>query len=670
MKNSTKDATMYHSCGSDNSQPRAAKPRDDSVSNSAPSTSGTMEHPLQPHTKENLNAETAMGIDEKPGPIAQGIGQPGKSVTQPNSTSRRSPLFIEICAGTAMLSRCFKEAGFDAVAIDHSKNRFHPLAHICNVDLTTAHGWQFLDHLIEHYNVIFVHAAPPCGTCSRAREIKLAGWCPKPLRTESEPAGISTLEGDDLERVTAANAIYSGLSSFLQKCSNKHIHWSVENPARSLLWMTPWFQPLLKLATFYNFEACAWGSKRKTDKSFLSTLSQMCQIQATCPGNHEHEPYGRKRDAHGKIVYATADEAAYPRELALQVVHIVTHALQIFPDASHATPFNTSVNAAGTVSTAKQPRGQRMAPLIEFAAVTTVNSVDKPPIDSKQRLTATWNGVPKGAKLLKLFASGGDVSRFNCTFGIYRSPLTWIGDAKRVEHPFDVYHAVPDHLLRVLFDVVTLGPVAIMQKRNQKLNEWLTWAAEMTLQEEKLKATMEPGVREILKDKRVLLLKRIAADIGWVDMQFFDELCDGFTLTGLQSPSGIFPLEPRPMEFSTEELNDAMRFLRPALLGKVKAASLDDDSKALWDMTIEESQNKHWLNGPLTAAEISRLHPDGWIPVRRFGVWQSSGDKVKLRPIDDYAENRVNGAFGYSDKLDLRTLDQVIWLCSAMAQDQ
>lgn len=175
-------------------------------------------------------------------------------------------------------------------------------------------------------------------------------------------------------------------------------------------------------------------------------------------------------------------------------------------------------------------------------------------------------------------------------------------------------------------------------------------------------------MREVLKDKRVLLLKRIAADIGWVDMQFFDELCDGFTLTGLQSPSGIFPLEPRPMEFSAEELNDAMRFLRPALLGKVKAASLDDDSKALWDMTIEEPQNKHWLNGPLTTAEVGQLHPDGWIPVRRFGVWQSSGDKVKLRPIDDYAENRVNGAFGYSDKLDLRTLDQVIWLCSAMAR--
>ena len=181
----------------------------------------------------------------------------------------------------------------------------------------------------------------------------------------------------------------------------------------------------------------------------------------------------------------------------------------------------------------------------------------------------------KVPKSLQIFTSGGEKSRFNCTFGIYRTPLSRIQEAKKVEHPFDVFHAVPDHLLRVLFDIVTLGPVAIMKMRNERLNKWLTWAAELNVQEGELKLTMEAGVREILKDKRVLLLKRIAMDIGWVDMKFFDEMCEGFKLTGLQDPSGIFPLEPRPMEFSPAELDDAMRFLRPALLGKVKASSSD-----------------------------------------------------------------------------------------------
>ncbi len=191
----------------------------------------------------------------------------------------------------------------------------------------------------------------------------------------------------------------------------------------------------------------------------------------------------------------------------------------------------------------------------------------------------------------------------------------------------------------------------------------------MNLQESQLKVSMEAGVREILKDKRVLLLrKRIASDIGWVDMKFFDELCEGFRLTGLQEPSGVFPLEPRPMEFSPGELDDAMKFLRLALLGKVKASTVNEDTAILWDLTLEEANNRHWLDGPLSPEDVTARHPGGWVPVRRFGVWQASGDKTKLRPIDDYAENRVNGAYGYSDKLDLRTLDQMVWLCSAVTR--
>ena len=47
----------------------------------------------------------------------------------------------------------------------------------------------------------------------------------------------------------------------------------------------------------------------------------------------------------------------------------------------------------------------------------------------------------------------------------------------------------------------------------------------------------------------------------------------------------------------------------------------------------------------------------GWVPVRRFAVVQSSQGKRKLRPIDDFSENKVNLAFGCSDKLDLFALD-------------
>jgi len=34
-----------------------------------------------------------------------------------------------------------------------------------------------------------------------------------------------------------------------------------------------------------------------------------------------------------------------------------------------------------------------------------------------------------------------------------------------LQHPFDLYHAVPDETLRVIFEVLTLGPAEIARRR-------------------------------------------------------------------------------------------------------------------------------------------------------------------------------------------------------------
>ena len=69
------------------------------------------------------------------------------------SPGLRRPLIIEICAGNATLSRCFQDAGFDSLSIDHAKKRHVPLAKICKVDLTKSHGWEFMRHILSHYPV-------------------------------------------------------------------------------------------------------------------------------------------------------------------------------------------------------------------------------------------------------------------------------------------------------------------------------------------------------------------------------------------------------------------------------------------------------------------------------------------------------------------------------------
>ena len=100
------------------------------------------------------------------------------------------------------------------------------------------------------------------------------------------------------------------------------------------------------------------------------------------------------------------------------------------------------------------------------------------------------------------------------------------------------------------------------------------------------------------------------------------------------------------------------------ILGKTASAKLDDDSVELWEKTCKEADGR-LLPGPFTVAEVDKLFPEGWTPVGRFGVRQSSANSIKLRPIDDYSECKVNQALGYSDKIDLRALDELIWILRA-----
>ena len=69
------------------------------------------------------------------------------------------------------------------------------------------------------------------------------------------------------------------------------------------------------------------------------------------------------------------------------------------------------------------------------------------------------------------------------------------------------------------------------------------------------------------------------------------------------------------------------------------------------------------MKGPLTFDDSNLLYAGDWLPVRRFfAVFQ----KDKWRPIDDFSENGVNGSFGSLEKVDLRALDETVWISVAM----
>ena len=92
----------------------------------------------------------------------------------------------------------------------------------------------------------FVPMAPPCGTASNSREKRMSwGPGPKPLRSDSEPHGLSTLRGKDLDRVRSANILYKFVAELVEVLDERGISWSVANPRNSYMWQTTWFKKVV-----------------------------------------------------------------------------------------------------------------------------------------------------------------------------------------------------------------------------------------------------------------------------------------------------------------------------------------------------------------------------------------------------------------------------------------
>ena len=130
------------------------------------------------------------------------------------------------------------------------------------MDLTKFEEQRTVLQWISHPAVKGVFLAPPCGTASAARQIKLAREnAPKPLRTLEEPDGISSLQGLDLARVNAANILHSFATEVLELCCLGELFmW--ENPRNSLFWLTTmWVESRCAHALYFqDHQACGYGS--------------------------------------------------------------------------------------------------------------------------------------------------------------------------------------------------------------------------------------------------------------------------------------------------------------------------------------------------------------------------------------------------------------------------
>ena len=398
-----------------------------------------------------VHANVAPGQSQPPikpaktGPKASTQTDPKPAMTCSTRASEVG-LFIELCAGTAQMSSCFHQAGFDVFPVDYEANRFHPLAKVCNLDLTLQSSWDFLHHLLESTRVFYIHAAFPCGTCSAARSIPLESSAPVPLRSHERLLGLPGLSDKDLDRVAKANAIYQMGATFLKRAHDMHVLWSVENATSSLLWSVPYLRPLMTEGVAVDFEMCMFGGERRARRTFLTNVPQLRNLSVFCDGKHSHKPFGKVKLPSGRWQFATKEEAAYPRPLCVQVVTLVARQLNIPLHITEPSP--PAVSAAAS---AKQLRGPKVPPLMpEFQqTILHLQVSELPPVDAKRRLLQPCGAAPVGAKLLSTsqigLETGDSDARFALVIGIYAGKADFLKASMSLSHPFDQLDALDDY---------------------------------------------------------------------------------------------------------------------------------------------------------------------------------------------------------------------------------
>ena len=285
---------------------------------------------------------------------------------------------IEIFSGTATLTSVAKQFGMkSSMALDKVRKK-GARATIYVFDLLNPKDRELLYHWLDSDLVAWVHLAPVCGTCSRARQIKNGG--PPPLRTEEHPMGLPTLNEAQQERVNLANAMYLEACKIFDHCIARGILVTLENPTRSLFWLTSYFVLLKEQHEIHysDSQMCMLGGRRPKWTRLAASFAAIAEMNVECDKSHEHLPWGKTITSEGHEVFATSLEAEYPRKFCISLVQCVLRQLQrqhmgMLPDALFDVKDSRALEMqTARISAQQQSRRTKLPPLIPEAFAVAV----------------------------------------------------------------------------------------------------------------------------------------------------------------------------------------------------------------------------------------------------------------------------------------------------------
>ena len=281
--------------------------------------------------------------------------------------------------------------------------------------------------------------------------------------------------------------------------------------------------------------------------------------------------------------------------------------------------------------------------------------------------------IPEGSRVLARVEETGSsagIPRENIKVGIAWTPHRFVEAAKELTHPLDDTIKVPPSVADALLAQAQLGPYQLSAERESTIS-WMRQRRQALAKEEQLlKGKLHPEVGSVVQRKQILLFKELLSGMNYDDPGVADLLVSGVKLVGTVERIGIWP--PDPSKEAKATINYLWASARDAQksIASSNSGPFSEKDQLVWDSALEEVSGG-FLKGPFSAQELEGEVGALWIAARRFGITQGG----KFRPIDDFSEYGVNGAYGLREKAQMKGMDQIVawsraWVESQTSDDQ
>ena len=645
-----------------------------------PARLGNPEPPLVPAlTIHDAALGSSALLGAAPGLVPVDPVRLGKPSKPPGSSAASRPLhealILEICAGSAVLSKACRKAGMHSLPVDITKLRASGIK-ILTLDLTQPGQLRSLLHLLrrEARRILLLWVAPPYGAASRARARRLPALekhgfrIPRPLRDAARPDAVDGLQGSDKVQVEVANILYEHITCLVLEALDLSVPVAIENPSNSWYWETSAFAPLLQRseAVWVSFHNCCHGGKRPKATSLWTTWLPLLSLQATCDNSHEHLPWTphNRRGLH----FPSHDEASYPALLCFRLASLLReHALATGFHEVNVLRDHLAVQPplAARVALGALPRGAKARPLVAEFGSSVWFAV---PLGDFQE-AAFLLRFPKGARITsRLVFHGGTeqaekfveshphlvkepgvdcvTSSFEALrLGIPSDPKKFVQRAVAAGHPKDLARLVDEVADAVIEENFVGSPFELASKRVKTLKRWIERAKEP--KERDLHRSLPQHLKRILKGKRLLLWQEINDELGFPDVDLVNDVKRGFPLSGWLPQGNMFEPKVRVPDFDTTTLKEMAKGLNEATLAKMVRRQDPEMERATWKET-EDELSREWIwedCGPLR---------DDVSLAMRFGIRQGP----KIRVIDDASCGGLNCTVGLVESFQVHSIDR------------